>query len=177
MIYIAMLFFPLLVFFLPKYSNAIASMNLIALAVLMNTINCGYSALLIAQNKEKTAAKISLFALILNIILGLLLVEVLKVEFSYVIIATLVTYLFYSFMCVWKGRAILSHPSFMSTFKMFFPVRLLIPYLFALTISILKLEYLIWIPLVTYLTLNWRDIKTMKEMAFKIINNPNIADI
>ncbi len=177
LIYVAMLFFPLLVYLLPKYSNAITSMNLIALAVLMNTISCGYTSLLIAQNKEKTAAKISFFSLVLNIILGLLLVDVFKVEFSFVIISTLLTYLFFSYMCVWEGRTILNQPSFLSTLKVFFPIRLLVPYVCALIISILKFEYLIWIPLVAYLTLNWRDIKIMREMVFRIANNPNIADI
>ena len=177
LIYVAMLFFPLLVYILPKYSNAVTSMNLIALAVLMNTISCGYTSLLIAKNKEKTAAMISFLALILNVILGLLLVNVFNVEFSFVILATLITYLFFSFMCVWKGRELLSQLSFLSTLRVLFPIRLLVPYVCALLISISKIEYLIWIPLVVYLILNWRDIITMKDMVFKIINNPNIADI
>lgn len=177
LIYVAMLFFPLLVYILPKYSNAVTSMNLIALAVLMNTISCGYTSLLIAKNKEKTAAMISFLALILNVILGLLLVNVFNVEFSFVILATLITYLFFSFMCVWKGRELLSQLSFLSTLRVLFPIRLLVPYVCALLISISKIEYLIWIPLVVYLILNRRDIITMKDMVFKIINNPNIADI
>ena len=143
----------------------------------MNIISSGYTSLLIAHNKEKVSAMISLVALLINIVLGLFFVKVVKVEFSYVIIATLLTYLIFSFLCVWKGRAIICQPSVLYTLKVFFPIRLLIPYLGALFIAILKLEYLIWMPLALYLILNWSDLKTMKSMVLKIINNPNIVDI
>ena len=177
LIYVAMLFFPLLVYCMPKYANAITSMNLIALAVLMNTNSCGYSSLLIAQDKEKTAAVISFTALLMNIIVGVILTKVFNVTFSYVIIATLLTYLYYSFMCVWKGKELLGRPRLAVVVKSFFPVRLLIPYFSAFGISVLQLEYVIWIPLVLYVSLNWRDLITLKNMTLKLINTPNIADI
>jgi O-antigen/teichoic acid export membrane protein len=63
LIYVAMLFFPILLNFMPKYSNALTSMNLIALAVLMNANSSGYSTLLISKNKERTSAALSMTAL------------------------------------------------------------------------------------------------------------------
>lgn len=177
LIYLAMMFFPLLVLLMPKYNNVLTSMNLISLAVLMNTNSTGYSDLLIAHNQEKKNASISFMALVVNIVLGLLLALVFKVEFSFVIIATLITYLFFSFMCVKEGRSLLGEDNLRITLGKFFPVRLLIPYLCALVISVLQLEYLIWIPFACYILLNWRDIVTMKDMILKIVNNPNIADI
>ena len=104
LIYVAMLFFPILLNFMPKYSNALTSMNLIALAVLMNTNSSGYSTLLISKNKERTSAVLSMTALIINIILGYSLISFFHVGFSYVILAALFTYIYFSFMVVVEGR-------------------------------------------------------------------------
>ena len=177
MIYTAMIFFPIILLLAPQYENSLTTMNLISLAVLMNTNSCGYSSLLIAQNKEKTSAVISLLALLSNIILGVILASVLKVNFSYIILATLLTYLFFSFMCVWKGKALLGMSSFEYALKNFFPIRLLIPYLCALIISCFRIEFLIWTPLTVYIIFNWHDLRIIKKMAIKIVNNSNIADI
>lgn len=177
LIYVAMLFFPILLNFMPKYSNALTSMNLIALAVLMNTNSSGYSTLLISKNKERTSAVLSMTALIINIILGYSLISFFHVGFSYVILAALFTYIYFSFMVVVEGRKCLCKSSMVSTFKSFFPIRLFIPYLVALIISCLQYENFIWLPLVLYMILNKRDIFMMFYTAKKLIINPDIINI
>ena len=177
LIYVAMLFFPILLNFMPKYSNALTSMNLIALAVLMNTNSSGYSTLLISKNKERTSAVLSMTALIINIILGYSLISFFHVGFSYVILAALFTYIYFSFMVVVEGRKCLCKSSMVSTFKSFFPIRLFIPYLVALIISCLQYENFIWLPLVLYMILNKRDIFMMFNTAKKLIINPDIKNI
>lgn len=177
LIYVAMLFFPILLNFMPKYSNALTSMNLIALAVLMNTNSSGYSTLLISKNKERTSAVLSMTALIINIILGYSLISFFHVGFSYVILAALFTYIYFSFMVVVEGRKCLCKSSMVSTFKSFFPIRLFIPYLLALIISCLQYENFIWLPLVLYMILNKRDIFMMFNTAKKLIINPDIINI
>ena len=176
-IYIAMALFPLLIIFMPKYEGSVTSLNLVALAILMNTNSYGYSTLLISQNKEKISAIISVISLILNIALALILTNVIKVGFSYVILATLLTYLYLSFATVWEGNKIMGIRELKESIRNFFPVRLLVPYMIALLISILELEYLIWIPLVVYCTVNFNDLKELLNMARKLANNPNIADV
>ena len=177
LIYVAMLFFPILLNFMPKYSNALTSMNLIALAVLMNTNSSGYSTLLISKNKERTSAVLSMTALIINIILGYSLISFFHVGFSYVILEALFTYIYFSFMVVVEGRKCLCKSSMVSTFKSFFPIRLFIPYLVALIISCLQYENFIWLPLVLYMILNKRDIFMMFNTAKKLIINPDIINI
>ena len=177
LIYVAMLFFPILLNFMPKYSNALTSMNLIALAVLMNTNSSGYSTLLISKNKERTSAVLSMTALIINIIFGYTLISFFYVDFSYVILATLFTYVYFSFMVVVKGKECLCKSNMISTFKSFFPIRLFIPYLVALIISCLQYENFIWLPLVLYMILNKRDIFMMFNTAKKLIINPDIINI
>lgn len=176
-IYIAMTLFPLLIIFMPKYENSITSLNLVALAILMNTNSYGYSTFLISQNKEKISAKISIISLVLNIVLALVLTHIINVRFSYVILATMITYLYFSFATVWEGNKLLGVQGFKETLKNFFPIKLLIPYLMALVIGMLEIEYLIWIPLVLFVIINFSDLKSLVGMAKKLANNPNIADV
>ena len=53
LIYVALVCFPILLFFFPKYEGALTSLNLIALAILLNYNSCGYLELFIARNHEK----------------------------------------------------------------------------------------------------------------------------
>ena len=82
-----------------------------------------------------------------------------------------------SFATVGEGNKIMGIREFKESLRNFFPVRLLVPYMIALLISILELEYLIWIPLVVYCTVNFNDLKELLNMARKLANNPNIADV
>lgn len=52
-IYLALLFFPVLLHFVPKYSSTLAGLQLMALAIMLNTNSFGYGSYLMAQNKEK----------------------------------------------------------------------------------------------------------------------------
>lgn len=177
LIYTAMLFFPLVVAFIPQFEGALTSMNLIALAILMNTNSYGYSSFLIAQNKEKISARISFLSLIINIVVAEILIKVFHVEFSYAILAIMVTYFCFSLMAVIEGRKIMGDFSIKNVLENFFPLRLLAPYLVALIISVVNCERLVFIPVLVYVGLNIKEIKQIFIFGKKLIENPNIADI
>lgn len=179
LIYLALTLYPFFVYLMPKYQGGLMAMNLISLAILMNTNSFGWGTLLIAKNKERISSIISLMSLVINILIGLLLVYVFHVEFSYVVLATLITYLVYSFISVLYGKKIISHDqvSIKEVLVTFFPIRLLIPYMSALLISILSIEKLIIAPLVIYLLLNYMDVKNIANIARNIIVKPNVTDI
>ena len=67
LIYCAIPCFPLVIYFMPQYSGALMSLNLISLTILIHTNSCGYLELLISRNKEKLAAALSSIALVLNV--------------------------------------------------------------------------------------------------------------
>ena len=178
LIYLAMICFPVLVWFIPKYMPALSSMNMIALAVLMNTNSYGYSNMLIAQNKERKAGFISAVSLIVNIILGLGLAKILNVEYSYITIAILVAYMISSFLMAYEGDTILRREKSVSyTLKHFFPIRMFIPYMIALIISCTQIEYLIFIPLLVFIMLNYKDLQFLKNIALKLIKEPEVIDV
>ena len=178
LIYAAIIIFPLFVLILPKYEDALNSMYLISLTVLMNTTSFGYSTITIAKNKESIAAKISLFSFLINVALGILLVYVFKVEYYLVILASMIAYMFNAFLFALEGEKIIyGHYNIKETIKNFFPLRLFIPYTLALVLSIIGNVYLMWIPLVTFLLLNFKDLDFIKKIINRLTKDPNVIDI
>jgi len=81
LIYIALVLFPLLLHFIPKYQETLTALNLIALALTLYTNSFGYNSYLMARNQERTIALISVLALLLNILTGLLLVHFFRIDY------------------------------------------------------------------------------------------------
>ena len=178
MVYFALILFPIITCVFQSYKPAITSMNLIALAVLMNTNSYGYITLLIAQNKERLTSRLSLIAFLISLSLGIILIYLFKVEFSYVIISVMAAYLIFSYLGYYEGeKQLKGKPAVLKSFVDFFPIRLSVPFSISVIISILKLEYIIFVPLLLFLILNFKDFKLLKSMVLKMIKNPNVIDV
>lgn len=178
LVYIALLFYPFFLHFLPKYDGALQSLYLISLTVLMYTTSFGYASLIIAKNKERIASKISMAALLLNITISMCLVFVFKVEFSLVIIATLITYLVYSFICALEGEKLIDNQyEYKRVLYSFFPWRLFLPYSVAFYLSLIADPYLMLIPFIIFIVLNHKELRLLVNMIIKLTNNPNIIDV
>ena len=173
LIYLALIAFPFLIKLFPNYSGALTSMNLIALTVLMNTSGSGYTELLIARNKENILSIVSFVALVVNVLGALLLAFVAHVGFSYVILASLITYFLYTFAIARIGRNIIGSGCnpFM---RDFFPLRLSLPFVSALVISIFQWETFIFVPFVLFAVLNINEGKAIIAMVKRILTKPDI---
>lgn len=177
LIYIALPAFPLLLYFLPKYEGAITTLNLIALSILMEINTYGYLELLISRNKEKTAAALSSFALFLNCMIAFLLVFVFNVGFSYVILATMITYFVFSLLVIRMGQSLLKSSTFKHALMSIMPIRLAIPYAVALIISIISYETFMLLPLLVFLILNTKVLIQIKDIVIKLMVKPEIVDL
>lgn len=177
LIYVALCCFPLLIHYIPKYEGAWQVFNLIALSILMNTNSFGFSTLLVARNKERYTALISCMALLANIVLGLLLAIVFKVPFSFVILATLVAYLLFSFFNVYVGKRLLGKFSLGEIIRDAFPLRLWIPYVTALLLVLGALYRWLPVVLLLYLLLNYRDLSMIAKTGRKMIARPGVVDL
>lgn len=176
-IYIAMILFPVLLMFMPQYKDSLTSMNLIALTVLMSTNTFGYATFLLAQNKEVNAALLAFSTMVLSLILGLVFVKLLKVEFHYVIISTMITYFVYSIACMFVGERIIGELSIIKALKNTFPIRLFLPFSIALVFSIMKLDELLFLSLLVYVILNIATLKRLLDFVKKLVTNPNLSNI
>ncbi len=177
LVYLALPVFPLVLHFLPKYEGAASSLNFIALSILMGTNSYGYLELLISRNREKTAAALSSFALFLNCIIALALVFVLKVDFSYVIIATMITYLVFSTLVIIKSRVMIGYDSISSAIRQVMPLRLIIPFVTAFVISQYSEDSLMFLPLIVFLILNFKVIVELKSIVIKLLIKPEIVNL
>lgn len=178
LVYCAMIGFPLMLLFFPEYSKVSQMLNLIALSTLLSSNSFGYITYLIAQNKEKLAAKLSAYALVFNILIAIILIKVLHVQVQYVIFSTLIAYLFFSFFATLYSKIILDeNNSLLSTWNSFFPLRLFIPFIVALGTAIIDNPVVNGIPLLLFLLLNYKTINEIIITTVHIIKNPKIINV
>lgn len=177
LVYLGLLFFPLIVLVLPKYSLSLRSIELVALTTLMGANYAGYSDVLIARNKEKTLAIVSFAALCLNCIVAILLVHLFRVPFDFVIIATMITYAFFSVTIIYFGSAELENTPIRRVLSISFPLRQIVPFLASIAICMFGYNYLLPIPIIAFLLLNFRQISQIKQIAITLLKNPKKIDI
>ena len=151
LMYIAFFVFPIITRFIPKYLPALPAIYMMALALIMNTMVCGYSDYLMAQNKEKILASVSFLSLVVNILLALIFAIMIKCTFEYIIIATIISYFFFSLTCVYLGlKHMGSSISAVCVITECFPLRLLIPFLISVLFIILWNFWLLPLPFLSF---------------------------
>lgn len=176
LVYTALIAFPLILYFFPKYSESLTSMNLIALTILMDTCRSGFTELLIAHNKEKYLSIVTLSALAVNIAVALLLVKVIHCPFSYVILAAMVTYVLFSILVSGAARRITGEGS-RGWLAEVFPPRLFVPFALALAVCVIRLEFLIFVPLLVFIAFNFRQCRQIVAEAGRILARPEIVNL
>lgn len=178
MMYLSMCFFPILLMFLPKYADSLRVINFTSLAVLLYSNSFGYISLLMAKNKEKSLAYASIFCLLLNIVLALLLVKVINVGYEYVILATLVTYFIYAIIIIKIGQSFIGiKKKIYEVIKEAMPLGMLVPFVISCILTVVNVSYLMPIPLIIFVLLNWQDIGRIIGSIKRITYNPNIVDV
>ena len=177
LIYVAIPCFPLVLHFLPQYSGALMSLNLIALTILINANSSGYLELLISRNKEKLAAALSATALLVNCILALFMVKVLHVSFSTVIVSTLITYLFFSMAAMYFGRTIVGKFKLKDFLFQYFPLRLLIPYLLALIFIFNGLQDWLIVTMLIFFVMNIKVFERIMDALKTILIKPDVVNL
>ena len=176
LIFFALLLFPLLIYCFPKYDKALSCLNITALTILMSSYSYGCGTLLIAKNKEKLSALSSLLALVANTVIAYLLINMLEVDFSRVILASMVSYFIMTFLFGCFGFRIMGKNMY-EMVKANYPLRHVLPYIVGVTICLLELEYMIAIPLLLFLMMNKKQLNIVKELVFRVILNDKIFNV
>ena len=179
LIHAVILLFPLLIYMFPKYEASLNVFRLIALTVVIYTNSFGYQGLLMAKGKEMQIALIAFVALLLNFVLCYVLIYIIEVQFEYVILSTLLTYVVYVYILSKKARELLEPKvGFLTVFKDVFPYRIMLPFVISLLFVFLKLPNLYFIiPFLGFLLLNTKEVVKVKNIIHKLVNNPNIINI
>ncbi len=178
LLYIGLVLFPLFLIILPQYKNSYSSFMLIALTLVLYSNSFGYSGLLIAKGLEKELSFLSIILLVINIVLVYLFI-IIEVDYSMVVLGTMVTYFIFVYFLTKKGRKLLKlNYNLRSTLKDAFPIKLMIPYLLAILIIIVNLSSIIMlIPFGLFIILNKKELFLIKTYIWQILVNPTITDI
>jgi len=178
LVFLFLLTAPFLLNLIPKYKEAFVTLALVNLTIVLYTNSFGYGSFLMAQNKERINALISFTSLMVNLILAFALILVFKVSYNIVIVATIVAYTLYTYLCVYVGKKKMGlKEGFIKDFEDSFPIRLVIPYVLAVVFVLYELKYLMIIPLILYIVLNTKPIKSIVDKIKLLINKPNIIDL
>lgn len=177
LIYLAMLLFPLVPVFFPQYAGISVMLNLIALTAIMQSNSFGYSSMLIAKNMEKRSAFISFTSMSLNVFIALVLVNVMKLESSYVIIASLLAFLYMSWAMCKDCLIILREYSFIESIRRVFSIKLTVPFILSFAITLVDHPLFFILPLIVFVILNYQDIIRIWDMTKIIVRSPNISDV
>lgn len=179
LIHFVIMLFPLFILLFQDYYSASKVFKLTALTVVIMSNSFGYSGLLMARGKEKVLSFSALCALILNIILVEFFVYILKVEYSKVILGTLITYFIYIIFLGFLGRReLLLRTTISEIINDIFPIRMLVPFFLSLILILFSAENVYFIiPFIVYILMNLKDISKLKHVGLKVVNNPNFINI
>ena len=178
LMYVAMTFFPILIYFIPKYASTLEVINLTSLATILYANSFGYMSFLMVRNREKIIALNSFFCMVVNVCVSLFMVKVLHVDYSYVILATLLSYFLYAWLSVYFGKKeLLSDVSFEAVLKEVFPIGILLPFMGAVIVTIINCVYLMFLPLFVYILINRTEIREILFLFKKILYNPKVIDV
>ena len=179
LVHFAILLFPLFLQFFPKYSQSADSFRLVALTIVLYTNSFGYSGLLIAKGGERRLGYISFLSLAINVGSAFILIKEITVSFSFVIIATMFTYLLFGLLLGHAGRKELNlNTSLFKVINDIFPLKLSLPYLVSLSLIILDTNnYFFLIPTFLFLLLNYKPLLSVRKLGKLLIENPNLINI
>lgn len=178
MMYVAFLFFPVLVFVFPKYEPALPAMYMVGLTLIMETSGSGYGDYLMAQNKESQMAFVSIICLIVNVGLSVFLVKIINCSYAFVMFATLFSYWLFSILFVILGiKKMGAKPTVVCVLKEVVPFRLVIPYASSAVLFVIPSLWVLPIPLIVFIVFNYLTIKELYGTFRRVLSNPNMLDV
>lgn len=177
LMYVAFALFPIFIMFFPQYQDALMALWFTALSVMLTVNSFGYNTLLIARNKEKLIAKISIVSLLVNVAVGLLFAH-LEAPYYMIVVSVMISYLLFAVLCGYYAyRQLGLKMHLLSLMKDLFPVPLLIPFVLALLVATRNQNLLSFMPLIIFLVMNTSNLRNIFNTINNIRKNPSVADI
>ena len=168
-------FLPILLLIFPLYSETFPTVCYLSIASSIFSCSFGLSTYMVAKNKEKQLALVAVAALIVNVILCFFLTSILNCGYEYLCISTIISYFIYTVSC-FKFFKINSFANIKFN-QICLSYKTIIPLIFAIIVSLCKLEFISFIPLLIYILLNLDSLKEVFDLFLKVLNKPNIVNI
>lgn len=172
LIYFSICLYPLFLYFFPSYKDAILSIRITSLTILLGLHTVGFVEFLTAQNKEKLLSIVAFFVFAANVIFLLITIIVFRTEYSWVPVATMVLYFIYSILLSYCVLRTCGCYSLRQTISIAFPHNYLIPFLCAFVVCSVGINVLVLLPLFVFVLLNRNSVKALYNIIVKIANDP-----
>lgn len=177
--YLFLIAFPFVIKLFPQYDSVFKSFGLMAMTVVLYSNCFGYSSFFTANGKERLLSLLSFITLCINILSALFISKVIKLDYSFVILATMLSYIIYSFMLsFFSFRIIGISYTVKSLLSDNFSPRLFIPFFISLIMIIFEVSG--WgfaLLLILFILLNRKQLADIKNTIRRIIHNPSIINI
>lgn len=178
-LYVFLIAFPLVIQLFPQYDSVFKSFGLMAMTVILYSNCFAFSSFLTANGKERLLSVLAFITLVVNILLALFVSKIMKLDYSYVILATMVSYIIYNLLLsFFSFRIIGLSCSFWNLLSENFVPRLFIPFFISLLLIIFNISGCGFVfLLVLFFILNRKQLSCIKDTICKIIHNPAIINI
>jgi len=176
LLYLALLFFPILLIFMPKYESSFSLFVSVIVSFVFQIKNIGYSSLLISRNFERVLSKIVFSMLILNITLTYMFIILLKMDLKYIPLAQFLVYFVYFGLlrcCVNKYilKSYLNKRSLQPLLIDFIPIFI------CLIIIHNECQQLVFLPVIVFVIVKFRTLIKLKDLFKNLINNPKCMEL
>lgn len=178
LMYVAIMFFPYILYFFPKFQNSLPALFLTSSAVLLSTNAFGYNTLLIARNKEKLVSIASVLSLFLNLTLALLLASYRFLPYYCIVFSIMCSYCLFALLCAYFANKYLQRKyNLKDLFKELFPVSLMLPYCSVIIITFCSITQLSFLPLLLFIVFNISSIRKIFNTLNNVFSRPNLINI
>ena len=177
LLFIAILIFPHFLKFFPEWEVALTTLNIVVISIMMFSNSYTYAAFLMAQHKEKLLSFIALISLAINVIVAYILIRFFDVEMQYVIISNMLSYFVFGVLCCFFTYKTLSDYELKKMFFIFFPLRLLIPYILLIVTIFNHIQSLIYLPFILFLIMNHKNLKLIILSINKVLYKSDLIDL
>lgn len=173
--YFAVLFvcclFPVILLLFPEYQSCNVCMSLVAITMALYTNSYAYTSYLMINNKERLLAGVALFCLAVNVLLALLIINVLKMPYSYVILSTMISYCLFYVLCAKFVQRIAKEKISVLNW------RLHIPTLCALILTVSGLGKYVFVALLFFVIVNQQNVKSFFSFVRAIWKDYRIINV
>lgn len=179
LIHIVVCLFPIFLLFFPKYASILLSFRLVALTMALYTNSFGFQGLIIAKGKTRQLGWIAFMALAMNVALAYCMASWWHCGYSYLILATMVTYFFYTWAMGFYGLRLTGEaPRLWDSLWQVFPFRMLLPFGLSLVMTLCELPAVfLALPLIVYVLMNGEVLVKGAQTFKELVRNPQIIDI
>lgn len=171
--------YPLLLVYFKKFDDTINVFSFLVICQIILSSGFGFSAVIIARGKELFLVLHGLIALFLNLSFSLIGNLLFKLDYSYMALFLIISFIYYEAMVIMKGRELLHiKVSFYSVIGDVFPRKSIAPLVFII-VSVITHQFIIFytLALISFFIFNFRSFNLIKKYVLTLLHQPSVINI